>query len=348
MMNYNLLICISSKEWVAIDVDSTGKCDRISFDGNESLTVESNEMLLHFCTQICNYYNIDSFKDIDLNIKIVLISEYSNLIADMFSKMKDVNRINVISAENIIPIYILKNCNLKPGSKMDIKCLGDILSIKVDNNLMISFVNDSMGNEIIIEPESFSYLFRFDCKNLISNEFEIKNLEDKWKKKTKEKQTEIDELKKNYLDLKKQYDNLEQMYQELQNEVNKQKIDEMRTIVRFSDDYLKKSNSESSKVFFYNRYYEQKKFSCKLLKSDGDIVRQGTSLIEIDEMVRSSLSLGEWRENGNKCFIKAITDGRIFYLIKNGDVVKDNDAVAILTDSTDNRIGVMNWYKKMK
>lgn len=91
MMNYNLLICISSKEWVAIDVDSTGKCDRISFDGNESLTVESNEMLLHFCTQICNYYNIDSFKDIDLNIKIVLISEYSNLIADMFSKMKDVS-----------------------------------------------------------------------------------------------------------------------------------------------------------------------------------------------------------------------------------------------------------------
>lgn len=348
MMNYNLLICISSKEWVAIDVDSTGKCDRISFDGNESLTVEANEMLLHFCTQICNYYNIDSFKDIDLNIKIVLISEYSNLIADMFLQMKDVNSINVISAENIIPIYILKNCNVKPGSKMDIKCLGDILSMKVDSNLMISFVNDSIGNEIVIEPESFSYLFRFDCKNLITNEFEIKNLEDKWKKKTKEKQTEIDELKKNYLDLKKQYNNLEQMYQELQNEVNKQKIDEIRTIVRFSDDYLKKSNSESSRVAFGLRL-EEKKFSCKLLKSDGDIVRKGTSLIEIDEEVRPFyITDYEWRKNGNKCFIKAITDGRIFYLVKNGDIVKDNDAVAILTDSTDNRIDVMNWYKKMK
>ena len=358
-MDYNLLICASGKQWTAIDINSYGDCDRISFDGNETLLVESNEMLSNFCAQILNYYNIDSFKDIELNIKIVMVSGYSSLIADLFSQMKDAKSINVIDAKSIIPIYILKNCIVKSGSKIDVKCLEETFTLQVDNNLLVSFIDYKAGEEIVMEPENFSILFRFDCKNLISDEDELKAVEDRCKKEVEKKQKEIDKQKEKYSELKKKYDELEQYYIQLQNEVeeSKTRFDDKRTILRFTIDGLKEANSGSTGSAFVRMALAaaisisalsgvNKKYSCRLLKSDGEVVKKGTELIEIVESIYESNS--EPSETGKKCIIKANEAGRIFYLVKNGDTIKDNEAVVLLSDSADKRSDIMKWYKEMK
>ncbi len=359
-MDYNLLICASGKQWTAIDINSYGDCDRISFDGNETLLVESNEMLSNFCAQILNYYNINSYKDIELNIKIVMVSGYSSLIADLFSQMKDAKSINVIDAKSIIPIYVLKNCIVKPGSKMDVNCLEETFTLQVDDNLLVSFIDDKAGEEIVMEPESFSILFRFDCKNLISDEDELKAVEDKCKKEVEKKQKEIDKQKEKYSELKKEYDELEQYYIQLQNEVeeSKTRFDDKRTILRFSIDVFKEGNSGSAYGGqFLSKIYTSMSptsaffgvntiYSCKLLKSDGEVVKKGTELIEIIESIYRSNS--EPIETGKKCIIKANEAGKIFYLVKNGDTIKDNEAVVLLSDSADKRSDIMKWYKDMK
>ena len=71
-MNYNLLICSSTKEWMAIDINEDGNCDRISFEGNDTIEINSGKIVDSFCTQILNYYNIDDFNDIEIDIRIVL------------------------------------------------------------------------------------------------------------------------------------------------------------------------------------------------------------------------------------------------------------------------------------
>ncbi len=222
-MDYNLLVCAACKQWVAIDVDADRECDSISFDGNESMEVGSNEDVANFCEQILNYYNIDSFRDLDLDIKIVVVSVYSNLITDLFIQMEGAKSVNVIDAKSIIPIYVLKNCIVKPGRVIDIRCLDHYFTLQVDDDLIVSYVNDKAGEEIVIDPESFSFLFRFDCENLIFDETEWKALEEKCVKDVKKKQNEIDEQKKLYFELKKKYEELEQCYIQLQSEIKESK-----------------------------------------------------------------------------------------------------------------------------
>lgn len=239
-MDYNLLVCAACKQWVAIDVDADRECDSISFDGNESMEVGSNEDVANFCEQILNYYNIDSFRDLDLDIKIVVVSVYSNLITDLFIQMEGAKSVNVIDSKSIIPIYVLKNCIVKPGRVIDIRCLDHYFTLQVDDDLIVSYVNDKAGEEIVIDPESFSFLFRFDCENLIFDETEWKALEEKCVKDVKKKQNEIDEQKKLYFELKKKYEELEQCYIQLQSEIkeSKSKFDDKRSILRFSADQL--------------------------------------------------------------------------------------------------------------
>lgn len=356
-MEYNLLICISNNYWTAIDVNSDGKCDRISFDGNETMSFESNDVVLDFCAQILNYYNINSFEDIELNIKVIMISGYSNFISDLFFQIKNAKSIDIIDVKNILPIYILKNIVVKPGTKIEVKCFENIFTLQVDNNLLVSYINDKAEENIIMKPEWFSILFRFDCKNLISDNNELKSLKEKYKKETEKKQKEIDEQKEKLSDLKKNFDELNNNYIQLQNEIerNKSKLDAKRTILRYSEKYL---NSINSKSFLKNTVFTAGLLSlnkktdidfkniCQLLKSDGDIVKKGTILMEITK--KYNRNNGIWEDLGLKYIIKANADGRIFYLVNNGDSVKENEVVALLSDSSDKRNDIMKWYNEMK
>lgn len=357
-MDYNLLICAANKQWTAIDINAYGDCDRISFDGNDSMEVESSEAVADFCEHILNYYNIDGFSDIELSIKIVVVSEYSCLIADLFLQMNGAKSINVVDSKSIMPIYMLKNCIVKPGDVIDIKCLGEKFTLQVDDAYVVSYVSDKAGEEIIMEPEAFSILFRFDCKNLISDETELKALEEKCKKDVEKKQGEIDEQKKLYSELKKKYDELEKHYIQLQNEVeeNMSKYDAKRTILRFSTNQLKESNLGTSYHGPFSLKIDvisdstlsnvKKKYICKLLKADGEVVKKGTKLIEITEFYNTSDN--EPCKTGKKCIITADADGRIFYLVKNNDSVNDDEAVILLSDPADKKTDIMKWYKEMK
>ncbi len=355
-MDYNLLVCAACKQWVAIDVSADRECDSVSFDGNEAMEVGSKEDVANFCEQILSYYNIDSFRDLDLDIKIVLVSEYSNLIADLFIQMEGAKSVNVIDVKSIIPIYVLKNCIVKPGRVIDIRCLDHSFTLQVDDGLIVSYVNDKAGEEIVIDPESFSFLFRFDCENLIFDEAEWKALEEKCVKDVKKKQNEIDKQKKLYSELKKKYEELEQCYIQLQNEVkeSESKFDDKRTILRFSTDQLEEMPHSAymdfmglamSPVRVFSELYD-KKYNCKLLNEDGEVVKKGTPLIEVREYFSGSSDKSDG--TGRRSIIEANMNGRIFYLKKNNDSVKDHEAVVLLSDPADKRTDIMKWYEEMK
>lgn len=57
--------------------------------------------------------------------------------------------------------------------------MGENFCFKVDDELTVSYESAGDSEELIIEPESFSVIFSFNCQNLISDERKYKAIEKK-------------------------------------------------------------------------------------------------------------------------------------------------------------------------
>ena len=333
-----------------------GTCDRVSLNGNESAKVDSTNEVKYFCEQVKDYYNIDTFCDLDMNIKIV-IDEYSSLIATLFEYLKEAKSVNIIDLKNVVPIYILKNCTVKPNSSVDVQCLNLEFKIKVDDKLRVSYGSVSSDEFVIINPEDFSFLFKFDCTNLISDEREFFKFKEKCTALVESMKRELEVQKAAYRELQEKCNTIEKTYMDLKksSEERKYKLNERRTIVRFFKDRLERSNTsgnsgsqgemsyDSILSFTWSLGRYNKKNKCRLFKSDGDIVKKGEKLLDVIEEDGTSTE-----RTGRKWVIDAPADGRIFILVNNNSYIKNSDAVAIITDPADSKNDALKWYEEMK
>lgn len=342
-MEYNLLICTSTAEWIAIDINPNGELERLSLDGNDFAEVHSTEDVLEFCAKILGYYNINNFNDINLNIKIVMVSKYSPLNLELFMQLKDAASVNLIDAKTVMPIYVLKNCLVKANTKIGILCMEERFSFIVDDNLTVSYENTEEGEKLRIEPESFSIVFSFNCKNLISDEREFEKLEKKHAENIEEQKKEVEKKKKEIIELKEKNTALKNDLVELKQRYNsantrieefKANIESRREIIRFDASKLESSPPLGIMPLVRNLDYK-----VKILKSEGDIIERGTDIISFLE----SGSGYYFTRNGDT--IATESRGKIHYLVKNGDVIHSNDAVAILSDPMDETEDVLKWYK---
>lgn len=352
-MDYNLLICTSSECWVAVDVNEYGTCDRVSLNGNESAKIDSTDKVKYFCEQIKDYYNIDTFCDLDMNIKII-VDEYSDLTATLFEYLKEAKSVNIIDLKNVVPIYILKNCTVKPNSSVDARCMNVEFKIKFDDKLRVSYSSVSSGEFVIINPEDFAFLFKFDCTNLISDERELCALREKYTEHLENVKRELEVQKAAYKELQEKYNTIEKYYMDLKRSIEERnhQINEKRAIVRFFKDRLERPKTtvkswmgeiDDSMLDSFRVLHGRQRFKCRLFKSDGDIVKKGEKLLDVIEEYSTSTE-----STGRKCVINAPADGRIFLLVKENSYIKNSGAVAIITDPADNKNDALKWYEEMK
>ena len=329
-MEYNLLICTSTAKWIAIDINPNGELERLSLDGNDFAEVHSTEDVLEFCAKILSHYNINKFNDINLNVKIVMVSKYSPLTLELFMQLKNAASVNLIDAKTVMPIYILKNCEVKANTKIGIFCMGERFSFIVDNHLTVSYEDNEASEALRIEPESFSIVFRFNCKNLISDERELKELEKKFGKDLETINNELEELRYRYIQLNSK------------KEDNKKILDSRRKILKFDNQVIDQYS------VFHEYPRNEDIYQCKLLKSDGDIVEPETEILIIHKCNNLSgkveLSRGELFDRYRDYKMKTKSIGKLFYLVKNGDQIKRNDELAILSDPLDECEDIMQWY----
>ena len=340
-MEYNLLICTSTEKWIAIDINPNGELERLSLDGNDFAEVNSTENVLEFCSKILDYYKINKF---NLNLKIVMVSKYSPLNLELFMQLKDAASVNLIDAKTVMPIYVLKNCLVKANRKIGIFCMEERFSIIVDDDLTVSYEDAEEGEELRIEPESFSIVFSFNCKNLISDEREFKKLEKKHAEDIEEQKKEVDRKKKEIIELKEKnnalkndLETLEQQYNSANTRIEEFKvnIESRREIIRFDS-----SKFESSSALRLMSLVSNIDYQVKILKSEGDIIERGTDIISF--LIESASGYYFTRNVGT---IATESRGKIHYLVKNVDVIHYNYAVAILSDPLDERKDVLQWYQ---
>lgn len=347
-MTYNLVICAAPDHWVAVDVANDGSCDKISFDGNERAVLHSIEDITAFCDQILNYYNIDSFSELSLDVKVVVVGEKADFIAELFEHVKGANRINIINAEIVIPIFALKKCLVKQGSTIDIECMDQIFTLSVDENGLVSYLDEHIGTSIPMMPEDFALFVRFDCNNLLSDEKEKKKLESQYKsckEKVDEQQKEIEKQKKAYEELLEKYRHLEATSQlehnRLQNQINEYDNASKRKIVRFARQEVRRENGYGSWYYYFVMGGTNSgRYLCHLKKEDGDAVSKGEEVLDLILFYNG--------ETEKKCVVKATASGIIHYLVKEGGFVKRNSDIGIIADPSDTRDAVMKWYHETK
>lgn len=337
------MICASPEHWVAVDVANDGSCDKISFDGNERAVLHSIEDITAFCDQILNYYNIDSFSELPFDVKIVVVGEKADLIAELFEHVKCASRINIINAEIVIPILALKKCLVKQGSTIDIECMDQIFTLLADENGLVSYMDEHIGTSIPMLPEDFASLVRFDCSNLFSDEKEKKEFERQYKS-CKEK---VDEQKKEIEKQKVAYEELLKKYNRLQNQINEYEYASKRKIVRFSQQQEK--IKEGAYLYNASSIWGCSSDSyaghlCHLKKKDGDTVSKGEELLELIRYSRSFSNAKIVRT----CSVKATASGIIHYLVKDVKTVKRYTDIGIIADPSDTREAVMKWYHETK
>ena len=319
-MEYNLLICTATTKWIAIDINPNGELERLSLDGNDFAEVHSTEDVLEFCAKILGYYNINNFNDINLNIKIVMVSKYSPLNLELFMQLKDAASVNLIDAKTVMPIYVLKNCLVKANTKIGILCMEERFSFIVDDNLTVSYENAEEGEDLRIEPENFSIVFRFNCKNLISVEREFKELE--------KKQDEIKSLQEEQIGLNNDFVELDK-----HNNRENARIREFKKNIESRINIIRLNTNKSWNPFCFRDLSDYK---VQLLKSEGDIIERGTDIISF------------YMDSGqsyDRSTIATTSRGKIHYLVKDGDIIRSHDAVAILYDPLDKKKDVIRWYK---
>ena len=215
-------------------------------------------------------------------------------------------------------------------------------SFIVDDNLTVSYENAEEGEDLRIEPESFSVVFSFNCKNLISDEREFKKLEKKHAENIEEQKKEVEKKKKEIIELKEKNTALKNDLEELKQRYNlantrieefKANIESRREIIRFDA-----SNFESSSSWGIMSLVRNLDYKVKILKSEGDIIERGTDIISFSVEPGLSYLTGELGT------IATESRGKIHYLVKNGDIIHANDAVALLSDPLDDSKDVLKWY----
>lgn len=180
---------------VDIDVYDDGICKesligKISLDGNDIFKYSNTKDIENFCKKVKENYNIDSFSDIDISIKIIAFGKCQSSANILFEQVKGSMSVNVIDAKTLLPLLLIneltiQNVVLQQEMTYNIVSFGVSYCIETDNWWHFFCYeseneNSTNENEIIIDIEKYAFLYICNYKNLLLNA----NYNDLWNRFT--------------------------------------------------------------------------------------------------------------------------------------------------------------------
>ena len=144
-------------------------------------------------------------------------------------------------------------------------------------------------------------------------------------------------LNNKYSNIKSELETLEKQFISATCKIEKTeaKLKDQRSIIYFDTKSI--AYLPSSRFGLSATIHPQKKYKCTLCKTDGEVIKKGQPIIEFD--------LEDYNKPG---IVKSKFKGEIHYLVRKGDSISLNEAVAIVSDPMDDNEDVMKWYKGIK
>lgn len=354
------LILMTADTLMAVDIDSDGRDEYVSLEGNISMTYQSRSETQRFDQYIRDYYNIDQYESLETSLLVLQCGADPVNAQYLCSLFSGAAAFGTIDVRYILPLLVAAQGWMEKTDEVHLSVLGVQYTVFTNEHRQLCCrVSADGGAEVrVLQPGQLGFLFRPDAGAFRQDterlQKAVRQLEAE-KLRTEEIIRKLQEQETAY---KKRIAELEDDITALQKtaaeQAEKIRSFEWRTrnarrcVVTFDRNMTAETTDliwGFSKTIAHIAAltalsYE---YHIQLKLSNGDIIQSSTLVASVKAV---SPSFGE--DAGIRTIpIVAPQDGRIFYLVEANAEVKNGDAIAIIGDIADTRMDVMNWYREM-
>lgn len=352
-MEYQVLIFITEKSLSAVETVSENDCEIISIDGNETMEYQEEKDIRKFCDCIKEYYSIDKFSDLEMEIDLVYGNTEKQYLTYLINQVTGCDKFSVIELKKILPVILLQRKMIRKSEDVLVAFLGESYLVQCDNTLriMVEKAADNGAGERI-QYEDFSLLFYFDAKEL-SDDFGDSKVNEKNILKIEAIEKQLDEKNKQNRLLQEQRDMISAQLEDAnksiiglkdrigsyEGTINALKQEKEKILLEL-EPLFEKDRQIMSVSFSRSDFYGD--FILKLQVEDGSDIERGNTIIELEPLEKRSY-------DKHKEYICAPKSGKIFWLIEK-NTKKDKYSltidIAIICNKFDDKENVMKWYKR--
>lgn len=355
-MDYRVLIFMTREMLAAIDIDTGGKTDTISLDGNDVMGYSSQEEIREFCQHIKNYYNIDAFSDLGMAIFILRFDAVMEDVSVLLKEIQEATEYNLLSVEKVLPWIVLKEGLLKPDTTIQIRTFDVVYTVSLGNDFVMqcqiggekehSFV---LPKEKLAECDHLSEKVLFgdeEGKNALSKKYdrEIEKLKKQLeveKEKTKAAENNLTKI------VSKIYEIREEKKRNASRTICKMQCKDKEVERKFLANNLQNNSIYSSYLFGLWKIDEYF-FYIKYCHYDAEVIEKGQKIAKVEVWSKNCVDEKGVRRSTEDFIIKATASGRLFWLQEPETELSYGADIAVIGDVSDTKEEILKWYAKNK
>lgn len=343
----------------AINVNEDDTYDFISIDGNSSMKYSNKNHINNFLEYIMEFYSISNFADIKISILIVNCNAEEEYVEYLHTAFKQAVRNDVINICTILPLVAGLKKKLNEECSTYLKVLDEYYHIQQNCEGYITCCCDKECNEgIEFTEENFIVLYNLSLTSFNDNEKELKLLS--------EKEKELESYEKQLAELASMLDNLKDENAKLKADLLKatETLDEIgekfnkrnrsRVVCYLADNPTVVDEAIPNSDILREMLASQ--YRSAVIKSvpHGGLVSKGALICKVGFGKGLSSFLAGFlmgphvtRQYMDSYELRAIQDGRVFYVYNEKRGVGKTSKILIIGDVDDTEKDVMEWHKNI-
>lgn len=345
---YETLVFISDSELAALDINDCGETEFISINGNERCKYTTVRDIEQFCNYLKEYYNIESFDDIELFTTLINFEASKEKVDFLYNLFKKAKGVNTIDAKLFLPYLVMGKGKMNKADAYTVKIFEKWYQIVNKDNVIMCKLGTEDKNYKSIALDEFISLIRPGC-DIMFNNVELEEKNRKLEEKVKELEREITKINNSLIVSAKEGEEAKEKANDYRNKyedlLSRRDVDEKRLICRFRLKEVEYTTKLTPQNIFFRKYIKEHedvnileqiggKFTFHTECRDGDYVKKGDIIANFQH---ESVLLFNMR---------AEKDGRFFQLKKDGEVIVEGETFGLIGPNSDNKIDIMEWYSR--
>lgn len=350
IMEYQVLIFMTEKYLSAAEIISENEYEIISIDGNEAMEYCSDKDIQKFCSCIKEYYNIDEFSDLEIEISLVYGTVGKAALALIVKQINGVDKLDIMKATKLFPIVLMQNKMVHKNKRVQFGFLEETYQVQCNEDMQLR-TEKVTGEKVLnkIGYGDFTCLYYPKAGNLENDAAcmaKIKSLEEKLDEKDciiEKLDTEKKEVVRQLNQSSKRVMDLERLSVE-DGEIIIQLKQEKDSIMEELELFLEKARTICKASFNNSSFWGD-----VLLKQqikDGENVKSGDIIFSLEPLDKLFYC------NKHEKFYRAPRDGKVFWLVDDNLKISMKSSlfsgsidVFIITNKLDNKENVLKWYE---
>ena len=176
-MDYQLIIFLSRKELMAVDITEDGDCEDVSIDGNATMKYASVDDFVDFKQYICDAYNVDEIEEMEAGTTIVNCGADAEASVALQEELKGFKGIDSIDVKKLLPIIAQNKGLLQKGGKTVFNVMGNCFVVKCDDYGVAKVSKNKVTDSAVeLAGADFGFLYFYKGESSGVSEEEMANV----------------------------------------------------------------------------------------------------------------------------------------------------------------------------